>query len=89
MPCPIIGNVPRGEDYYGQEDLITSLWEKLKTVNILLVAPRRFGKTAAMYKLLDEPRPQFLPIYTNLEHITSAGDFIVEMISKMFQSQQK
>jgi len=49
MPYPIIGNVPRGEDYFGQEQLIENLWNRLEKDNILLTAPRRFGKTAAMY----------------------------------------
>ncbi len=88
MPYPIIGNVPRGEDYFGQERLIESLWNRLEKDNILLTAPRRFGKTAAMYKLLDEPRPQFLPVYTDLEPIETAGDFMVELISKIYQKRQ-
>ena len=85
MPYPIIGNVPRGEDYFGQEQLIESLWGILEKDNILLTAPRRFGKTAAMYRLLDEPRPQFLPVYTDIEPIATAGDFMVELISKIYQ----
>ena len=85
MPYPIIGNVPRGEDYFGQEQLIENLWGILEKDNILLTAPRRFGKTAAMYRLLDEPRPQFLPVYTDIEPIATAGDFMVELISKIYQ----
>ena len=88
MPTPIIGNVPRGEDYFGQEQLIETLWKRLEKDNILLTAPRRFGKTAAMYKLLDEPRPQFLPLYTDLEPIETPGDFMVELISKVYQKRQ-
>jgi hypothetical protein len=88
MPNPIVGSVPRGEDYFGQETLIESIWNKLKTDNILLAAPRRFGKTAAMYKLYDEPRPGFVPVYTNLEHIAKASDFTVELISIIYQKHQ-
>lgn len=88
MPSPIVGSVPRGEDYFGQEDLIESLWNKLEKDNILLAAPRRFGKTAAMYKLYDKPQPGFIPVYTNLEYIGTAGDFMVELISKIYQKRQ-
>jgi len=88
MTNPVLGSPPRGEDYFGQEDLIDSIWEKLKTDNILLVAPRRFGKTAAMYRLCDEPRESFIPVYTNLEHIRKAGDFMVELISKIYQKRK-
>lgn len=85
MSVPIIGNVPRGDDYFGQEILIQNIWDKLEKNNILLAAPRRFGKTGAMYKLLDESKPGILPVYTNLEPIGTAGDFMVELISKIFQ----
>lgn len=43
-----VGGVPRGEDYFGREDLIENLWARLKRDNVLLVAPRRFGKTGAI-----------------------------------------
>lgn len=88
MPNPIVGSVPRGEDYFGQEVLIESIWDKLKNDNILLAAPRRFGKTAAMYKLYDKPRFGFIPVYTNIESIGTAGDFMVELISKIYQQRQ-
>ncbi len=88
MLNPIVGSVPRGDDYFGQKVLIDNLWAKLSHNNILLAAPRRFGKTAAMYRLLDEPRVDFVPLYTNLEHIRTAGDFMIELISVIHQKRQ-
>ncbi len=88
MPSLIVGSVPRGKDYFGQDILIESIWDKLKKDNILLAAPRRFGKTAAMYKLYDEPRYGFIPVYTDIEPIVTAGDFMVELISKIYQKRQ-
>ena len=84
----VVGSVPRGDDYFGQELLIQSIWERLKKDNVLLSAPRRFGKTAVMYKLLDKPLQEFTPVYTNLEHIKTAGDFMVELISIIYQKHQ-
>ncbi len=80
-----VGGVPRGEDYFGREDLIENLWARLKRDNVLLVAPRRFGKTGAMYRLLDEPRAPFHPLYINVEHIMSAADFMVEFLAALFR----
>ncbi|MFQ5865655.1 MAG: hypothetical protein ACE5IW_10535 [bacterium] len=48
MPELIVGSPPRGEDYFGQDELIDSIWAQLKHDNVLLVAPRRFGKTGAI-----------------------------------------
>ncbi|MGE5343709.1 MAG: hypothetical protein ACM3SY_19745 [Candidatus Omnitrophota bacterium] len=85
MPELVIGNVPRGEDYFGQEDFIESIWARLKKDNVLLVAPRRFGKTGAMYQLFDSPRGDFIPIYLDVEYITSVSDFMVELIAKLIK----
>jgi hypothetical protein len=80
-----VGGVPRGKDYFGREDLIENLWARLKRDNVLLVAPRRFGKTGAMYRLLDEPREPFRPLYINVEHIMSAADFMVEFLAALLR----
>jgi hypothetical protein len=85
MPDLVVGSVPRGEDYFGQEALIENLWSRLKRDNVLLVAPRRFGKTGAMYQLLDNPRDLFRPLYINVEHIMSAADFMVELIAVLLR----
>jgi hypothetical protein len=85
MPELVVGSVPRGEDYFGREILIESLWAKLERDNVLLVAPRRFGKTGAMCQLLDEPREPFRPLYINVEPIMSAADFMVELLAALLR----
>jgi uncharacterized protein len=86
MPKLIIGLPPRGKDYFGQESFIKNLWEKLETNNILLTAPRRFGKTAAMYNLLDKPKEPFKPIYINVEPTMSASNFVLELIAILLKN---
>ena len=88
MPQLIVGSVPRGEDYFGREELLESLWSKLQHTNILLEAPRRFGKTGAMYHLLDNPRPPFQPLYVDVEHIVSAADFMIELIAALLRDRR-
>src|SRR5215467_10394612 len=85
MPNLVIGSVPRGEDCFGRDALIESLWSRLERDNVLLVAPRRFGKTGVMYRLLDEPQSPFRPMYINFEHISTAGDFMVELIATILR----
>ncbi len=81
MPELVIGTPPRGEDFFGQENLIEKIWSHLEKDNVLLVAPRRFGKTGAMYRLLDYPRDEYIPIYINVEYTSSAADFMIELIA--------
>lgn len=85
MPDLVIGGVPRGEDYFGQDELIENIWSKLEHDNVLLVAPRRFGKTGAMYRLLDEPRKSFRPIYMDVESIESPADFMIELVANLIK----
>jgi hypothetical protein len=85
MPELIVGSVPRRGDYFGREELIETLWSRLQHSNVLLVAPRRFGKTGAMYRLLDEPRETFRPLYIDVEHINSAANFMVELVALLLR----
>ncbi|UCH94948.1 MAG: hypothetical protein JSV88_32495 [Candidatus Aminicenantes bacterium] len=85
MPELVIGTPPRGEDYFGQDHFIETIWSHLKKDNVLLVAPRRFGKTGAMYRLLDYPRKPYVPIYIDVEYIMSAADFMVDLIVKLIK----
>lgn len=85
MPNLILGSVPRGQDYFGREDIVKNLWAKLEKDNILLTAPRRFGKTGLMYRLLDEPREPFRVLYINVENLNSAPDFMVDLIAALLR----
>ncbi|MCP4654784.1 MAG: hypothetical protein GY856_05125 [bacterium] len=88
MPDLVVGSIPRGEDYFGREDFIETLWKRLDKDNVLLVAPRRFGKTGAMYRLLDEPREPFKPLYVNVEDISTAADFMVELLAALLRDRR-
>jgi len=87
MPELIVGGVPRGEDFFYQEAVIESIWSKLNRNNILLEAPRRFGKTGIMFRLKDKPRGRFKPIYINVEHIMTPADFMVELTAVLLRNQ--
>lgn len=81
----VIGSPPRGQDYFGRKNLIERLWTRLERDNVLLVAPRRFGKTGAMFQLLDHPREPFRPIFLDVEHIESPADLIIEILAALRQ----
>lgn len=79
----VTGSVPRGSDYFGREHLIDQIWQRLATDNVLLLAPRRFGKTGAMFRLLDAPRDPFRPLYMDVEHLESPADFVIELLAAL------
>ncbi|MGO8670247.1 MAG: hypothetical protein ACLQVD_02600 [Capsulimonadaceae bacterium] len=78
-----VGPPVRGEDLFGRDAFVEVLWRKLYNGNVLLAAPRRFGKTSVMYRLIDQPREGFRIVHADLEHLSEPVDLILEMIVKM------
>jgi len=42
------GGIPEPDELFGREETLRTLWSMVKGNNILLLAPRRFGKTGAI-----------------------------------------
>ena len=72
----IVGNVPEPDELYGRDDFIKHLWRQIEGNNILLLAPRRFGKTGVMRHVLLKPRAGYVPVYFDLEDADSPQEFV-------------
>ena len=48
-----VGKPVTGDDFFDRVREQRSLWNRLDTDNVLLLAPRRVGKTSLMYRLRD------------------------------------
>jgi len=48
---PVISGPALGVDFFDREDEVKAILESLRRDNILLVAPRRYGKTSVMRKV--------------------------------------
>ncbi len=83
----ILGGPARGEDFYFRKMFLSDLWQSLNKNNVLLVAPRRMGKTSIMFNLLDEPREEFLVVYLNVEALETPSEFIIQLIFALRESQ--
>lgn len=53
MPSPIIGPPVQGRDFFGREADISAVLAALDSGHVLLLAPRRVGKTSLLYRLRD------------------------------------
>jgi hypothetical protein len=71
----IVGNVPDPDELYGRQELIDHLWRQIEGNNVLLLGPRRFGKTGVMGHVLDRPKHGYLPFYLDLEDVDSPVEF--------------
>ena len=64
----ITGQAVVGDNLYGRDYEIASLWEKLEQgEHILMLAPRRVGKTSLMLELRRAPRENWDVIYVDIE----------------------
>jgi len=84
----IVGTPARGDDFYNREDLISLIWDRLETGNILLAAPRRFGKTSVMYSLIDQPKRGWKPIHVDAESIREPVNFIIALLDALLADKQ-
>jgi hypothetical protein len=83
-----VGPPVRGHNCFGREAFIDLLWQKLRCGHILLAAPRRFGKTSIMYKMLDEPRWEYQVLLTDLEPLREPADLVAKL-TELLMSQER
>jgi hypothetical protein len=70
---------------YGREELVSHVWRQIHGNNILLLAPRRFGKTGVMRHILLNPRSDYLPLYFDLEDVDSPAEFLWRLTGEILK----
>jgi hypothetical protein len=72
----IVGQTPRGKDFYPRDTIINRIYRRLESGNHLyLSAPRRSGKTSIMRALEDTPREGYIFVYLNVEDCSDQEDY--------------
>jgi hypothetical protein len=88
MPMDLIlGGPARGEDFCFRREFLQDLWDALKKNHVLLVGPRRMGKTSIMYHMVDHPAQDVSAIYLNVEAVATPADFVIALILALRESQ--
>jgi len=83
----IVGSVVRDDDFWFRDDFVATLWASLNKHNVLLVAPRRIGKTSVMYRLLDNPVNEWLVIHLNVEECKTPEEFFIDLVDAVNEHQ--
>lgn len=83
MVTNIVGPPVRGENCYGRDAFVELVWEKLAVGHVLLAAPRRFGKTSIMYRLMDHPRPGYQFVHADLEHFVEPAELVTALVVQL------
>lgn len=80
----ITGQPVVGDDLYGRGYELRTLWEHLERgEHVLLLAPRRVGKTSLMLELQRQPHPNWHVIYVDVEGAADASDLFADILAQL------
>lgn len=77
MPRNIVGSPVRGDDFFGRDDVVAELEARSATGSLLLVAPRRWGKTSVLraFRDLDPEHRHYFDLY----HVDTPAALVAEI----------
>ncbi len=78
----VVGNVVRGDDLYGRERELRNLWNVIDTDSLMLISPRRYGKTSLVTAMKDNPKSGWTVLYMDMEGFSDPVDFITELLKR-------
>lgn len=81
----LAGGVPEPDELVGRDHTIRFIWDQLRGNNILLVAPRRFGKTGVMNHLLKRTEPGYVAVYLDVEDVHDPEVFCSNLIAALLE----
>ncbi|MBM2812441.1 MAG: ATPase domain protein, prokaryote domain protein, partial [Chloroflexi bacterium] len=79
-PRNITGAAVRGDDLFGHEAFLESLERGVAVGNLLLLAPRRWGKSSVL-QTFSEANPNRRR-YIDLYHVNTPEEFVVEVAKR-------
>lgn len=89
----IVGPPATGIDYFERPHITKDLWRIIQTgSHILLVAPRRVGKTSLLFYLEDKPKRGYRVLYRTTESINNENEFfriLYSNVSELLNGIQK
>ena len=82
----IVGQAARSANFWDRPYELEDIWEAIDNgSHILLCAPRRVGKTSIMYKIVDEPKANYIPIYIDTESADSEAEFWSKVFNALME----
>ncbi len=82
-----VGSPATGVDFIDREKLVLHIESLLEKNSILLVSPRRFGKTSIMRKVETDLQEKKIPcIFIDVERVTTPLELITELIMAITES---
>lgn len=83
-----IGKVPRGEDFFRRPEITNRLWNIVEAGHhILLLAPRRFGKSGILYHMEDNPKTGWDVRTFMLQDLDKPSDLVTLILSELLKDE--
>jgi uncharacterized protein len=78
------GQPVRGSDFFDREAELRELWHLLERDSVLLLAPRRVGKTSLLLRLHDQPLAGWRCAYVDVMSAESEQRFVARLIARIY-----
>src|ERR1039457_5671826 len=76
-----MGRLAEGSASFDREEIIRRVWDLLKTSNLLLLAPRRVGKSSLLNRLKEDgPARGYNTLYLSVPDAENELDFIKRLV---------
>jgi len=76
-----VGQPVEGEDFFDRIQEIASMWRSLEGNSLLLLAPRRVGKTSLMKAMVTQAEAKgFQAVFLSLEDTIDEADFVQQLL---------
>ncbi len=83
-----VGQAVRGDNFWNRKNELASIWDAIDSgSHILLVAPRRVGKTSIMFNLQDNPKDGYIVVYVDTESADSENEFWQKLFSALMEEE--
>lgn len=82
------GQVARKENFWDRKKELEDIWYKIDSgSHVLLVAPRRVGKTSIMYSILDNPKDDYIVLYIDTESANEENEFWKKLFFRLMEEE--
>lgn len=81
-----IGKPVRAENFLEREAETAELWHRASRGHVLMLAPRRVGKTSLLYHLRDVPSEGWSCLFLSVEALKDESQFVARLLAELYRA---
>ncbi len=79
------GKPVRSDDFFDRRQEVAELWHLVERDHVLLLAPRRVGKTSLLLRMRDLPREGWQCTFLNVEAVESEAQLVARLLANLYR----